>query len=186
MRACAVLLAIGLAAPRVAADEAGGRAAGERASERAEVNAAWAGVGAGVALMIVPAAIGGAVESTSDDVNVKRGGVYLLAGGWALAPIVSHLAAREWGRAALFGAMPVAAFAAIVTLLEVDPTIFNEGSVATRVSYGFMLCIAALSSTVGVVDSLGAARRVRARHHALTLVPMLLPKGGGLAFGGVF
>jgi hypothetical protein len=156
------------------------------ADETSEVHAAWAGVGAGVALMIVPPAVGGAVEANSDDINVKRGSVYLLAGGWALAPVVSHLIAREWGRAAIFGALPVAAFASIVTLLQVDPTVFNEGSVATRVSYGFMLCASAISATIGVADSLGAAGRVRRRHRALSVVPSVAPHGGGLSLGGVF
>jgi hypothetical protein len=49
-----------------------------------------------------------------------------------------------------------------------------------------MLCAAALFSTIGVADSLGAARRVRERRHALSLVPTVTPRGGGLAFGGAF
>jgi hypothetical protein len=185
VRAIAIVTAaLTLAAAAARADDS--RATTVAADERSEINAAHAGVAAGAALMILPAAVGGALEAGSDDIDVKRGGIYLLTGGMALAPIVSHLIAREWYRAVLFGALPVAAFASVVTLLQLHPDIFDAGSVATRVTYGTMICVSAIFSTVGVADSFGAARRVRARHRSLTIVPAVAPRGATLGLGGAF
>jgi hypothetical protein len=157
-----------------------------RADEQSELRGAYAGIGLGTGLFVVAPTIGGTLEANYTDIDIKRGGMYLLTGGLMLAPIVSHLFAREWGRAALFGAIPTAAFVSVVTLLQLHPDIFYDGDVVTRVTYGVMICVSALGSTVGMVDSLGAPGRIRARHRSLAVVPGLVPRGGALFVGGTF
>src|SRR4051794_15864607 len=77
-------------------------------SPRSEAPPVGWSVGLGFGLALVPMAIGGGLAATSDDLGTKHLGIELIAGGFALAPILSHLIAREWKRAAYFGIAPMA------------------------------------------------------------------------------
>jgi hypothetical protein len=165
----AVILALALATPGIAtADEL-----------ELEPRVVWS-IGAGLFTALLPLAVGGAVFATHDDIDVKRASVYTMSAGLALAPVVSHLVAREWKRV-LFGVVPLAAFAATVALLQVEPSVTVYGQPDTRTLFGLLLGLSAISSGVGLVDSLLAGERHKAR---VTLAPTLGRGSYGLSLGG--
>jgi hypothetical protein len=147
----------------------------------AEPPVGWSIV-AGMATGLGALAVGGALTAT-DSKSDKEAGTYVLLTGLTLAPIVSHLVAREWKRAAIFGAIPMASLLGMVWLLEVHPQVLYEGNKdPTRIAYYVLLGFSVLSSAGGVVDSLWAAERARQRR--LTLAPIVTRDQYGLALGG--
>jgi hypothetical protein len=149
---------------------------------------AWWGLGVGVATALVPAAVGASLYSAGDDFQSKHAGVYLLCGGLALAPVASHLIAREYGRALLFGALPLASMAGMVGLVESHPDVLFEGDVPRRVLFAVLISVDVLASTIGLADSLGGPDRARARRRraAFGVVPTVGAHTAGLSLGGVF
>jgi hypothetical protein len=150
----------------------------------------WA-MGAGTLTALLPLAVGGALFSGGLDVDRRKGASLAIASGLALAPIVSHLVVREWTRAAIFGAIPVACLAGMIALLEVQPTVTMFGTREGRLTYGLLLSFATLSAGAGLVDTVGASRRARDRRgaprRALVLpTPVALPGGGGLTLTATF
>jgi hypothetical protein len=137
----------------------------------------------GVATALVPLAVGGAVAATStgDDLySGRRGGLHTIAVGLALAPIVSHAAAREWKRAAVFGAITVALAALAIGLCEGMTAYADFGPFEGRVLFPAALALELVVTSVGIVDSMMAAERWRDRH------PAPPPNGFGIALGGSF
>src|SRR5262245_60182226 len=90
---------------------------------------------AGVARAIVPMAVGGGIPASAelDDTARRRAGLDVLAAGFAVAPVVSHLVAREWWRAAIFGVTPVACAVGAIALLESDPSVLDTGTTPRRI-----------------------------------------------------
>jgi hypothetical protein len=144
---------------------------------------AWS-VGAGVVTALLPMAIGGGLFAT-DSFQAKMAGTYVLLSGLALAPVVSHGIAREWGRAAVFGALPTAALLGMVWLLEDHPLVLVEGNKDdTRVAFYVLMAASVMSSAGGLVDSFWAPERAAARR--VTVVPLVGRNLGGLAVGGAW
>lgn len=138
---------------------------------------------AGLAVAMVPLAVGGGLAATADpsDQNTKRTGIYIIATGLALAPIVSHLIAREWKRAAIFGAISVPFSVVAVSLLATQPDIIDAGTPPPRVAFGACLAIEIFASAAGLVDSFMAGDRLRRR---TVIVPLVGRGQVGLAVGG--
>ena len=154
-----------------------------------EPKVAWALV-AGSATALVPFAAGGAIFAGTDDSAKRRDAVVGMLSGLALAPIVSHLVVKEWARAGIFGAIPVACVVGIAVLLELRPSSTLFGQPGDRLSFGLLISLAALSSGIGLADTLGAARRVEHRpkraHLPVLPLPFVTTRGGGLVAGGTF
>jgi hypothetical protein len=147
----------------------------------AEPPVGWSIVG-GMATGLGALAVGGALTAT-DSKSEKEAGTYVLLTGLTLAPIVSHLVAHEWKRAAIFGAIPLASLLGMVALLEVHPQVLYEGNKdPTRIAFYVLMAVSVLSSAGGVVDSLWAGER--ARQQRLTLAPIVTREQYGLALGG--
>jgi hypothetical protein len=141
---------------------------------------------AGMATGLVGLAVGGAMNA-SESRSDKLAGTYLLMTGLTLAPAVSHLVAREWKRAAIFGAIPAAALLGMVGLLESVPGTLDEGNKdPVRVGYVILLAFGVVSSAGGIVDSLWAGERAKEREAAARVSVAPLVGGGrwGLALGG--
>src|ERR1700729_2640881 len=105
MRSLALALALPvlLRAPSAHADEPDGTLA------------AFAGAATNLAGFIV----GGAVLATGHRYAVPNNAGWLsIQGGFVLAPFVAHGVVGEWGRGALFSAIPAAAFAGTVALFD--------------------------------------------------------------------
>jgi hypothetical protein len=140
---------------------------------------------AGAVTALVPLAVSSALFAASDDDGHRATSVYVMMAGLALAPALSHILVREYKRAAIFAAVPLAALVANVVTLEVDPQATTNGSVETRLTFGFALSFAVVGSVVGLADTLGAGERWRARH-PLLIAPAVGNGRVGLSLGGSF
>ena len=187
VRSLAVCIALATASAHA---QAGAQVAAQasEASEDGEPKVAW-GIVAGMATALVPLAVGGAFFAGTDDTTKRRDAIVGMLSGLALAPIVSHLVVKEWTRAGIFGAIPVACVVAMSVLLEVHPSANLFAQPADRLSFGLLISLGTLSSGIGLLDTLGAVRRVdkqkRARPPVLPL-PFATARGGGLIAGGTF
>lgn len=189
VRSLAVCIALATASAHADADA--GPAAGPQAGPQVggdEPKVVW-GVVAGMATALVPLAVGGAFFAGTDDTTKRRDAIVGMLSGLALAPIVSHLVAKEWARAGIFGAIPVACVVGMSVLLEIHPSANLFAQPADRLSFGLLISLATLSSGIGLLDTLGAVRRAdqkkRARSPVLP-VPFATARGGGLVAGGTF
>lgn len=175
------------------------RACADRLTEEpprvAEPPVAWA-VAGGAMTALLPLAIGASMFGTNDDLESRKTASILMVSGLALAPIVSHLAVKEWSRAGIFGAIPVASAVGMIVLLELQPSATLFGTRPGYFTFGLTITLAVLGSGVGLLDTLGAAKRAADRNPGRPItrstklpvlpVPLVLPKGGGLAIGGLF
>jgi hypothetical protein len=142
---------------------------------------AWS-VAAGVATGLVSLAVGGALMATNDHREMAAG-TYVMMTGLALSPAVSHLVSREWGRAAIFGALPTAALIGMVALMEVHPPVLYEGNKdPTRIVYATLVAAAVVTAAGGIVDSMWAGERARKKR--VTVAPVVTRGQYGLALGG--
>jgi hypothetical protein len=148
----------------------------------AEPPVAWS-FGAGLATGLVSLAVGGALAATETYDN-RIAGSYVIMTGLTLAPVVSHLVSREWGRAAIFGSLPAFGLIGMTALLQTHPAVVDEGNKdQTRVVYVVLLAYGVLSATGGIVDSLWAGERAKQRLN-LTLTPTVGAGRVGLFLGG--
>lgn len=160
--------------------------AGAAPEAERRVPVAWS-VGSGTGVALLGLAVGGGLLATAQpgDLSLKRAGIYTIAGGLALAPLLSHLVAREWKRAVIFGIAPLALGAVAVGMLEAYGDLLDYGSLAPRLVFGTALALELLASGIGLVDSLYAAERKKpARALPVSIVPVFGPNRVGLAIGG--
>jgi len=124
-------------------------------------------LGAGAGLAITPLLAGGVLFASTDDDGLRRAGTMVAMAGLTLAPIVSHVATREYKRAAIFGAVPLAALITNAIVFAYDPKVTTYGSAYTRTIFGVALTAGVLGAVVGLADSLAARDRWRRRHPLL-------------------
>jgi hypothetical protein len=151
------------------------------APARRPIHVGWS-MAAGLTVALVPLAVGGALIATGDSLSTRRAGVFVLQAGLTLAPIVSHLVAGEWTRAAIFGAAPLALTVGMAALWAAQPDIIDEGTEATRTLFGVFLSLTVLASGAGLVDSLMAAERHKTR--PIAVAPLIGRGLVGIAVGG--
>jgi hypothetical protein len=126
------------------------------------------GLGLGVAL--APMAIGGGLAARSGAGATRRRSLEILAGGLALAPVVSHMVAGEWSRAAAFGGLTFTAALLATALLESVDVILEDTKHPACILLGGTMAGLLVLSGVGLVDSLMAGER-QGRRAALELRP---------------
>ncbi|MGZ3438036.1 MAG: hypothetical protein ACXVDD_00885 [Polyangia bacterium] len=160
----------------------GGVVAGETDAREPPVAAAI-GTGGGVAFVTMLA--GSLLFGSTPDDGLHRTGVYVAMAGLTLAPAVAHLMVKEYKRAAIFSALPLAMLVVNTVVMQIDPQVTTLGSPETRVTLGVALTAAVLGATVGLVDLFGASDRWRARH-PLMVAPAIVPGGGGASLGARF
>ena len=137
-------------------------------------------VGIGLGLALVPMAVGGGLAARSSDARTRRLALEILAGGLALAPVVSHLVAAEGYRATVFGSVTLSAFVLAASLLETVDGILDDTKKPACVVLGGALATLLVTSGYGLVDSLMAGERTRP-----TFSARAGPDGGqGLAGAG--
>jgi len=160
-----------------------GRPARAETSEaEPDVALAWS-IGTGSGLVLVSMAVGGGVAAGLESERSRRTGVEILAGGVALAPLVSHLIAREWKRAAVFGGISLGLAAFTTVVVERTSAVVEGGSYVSRIPFGIAVASQVAFSTVGLIDSLMAGERARGRRR-LALLPLVGRQSVGLALGG--
>lgn len=145
---------------------------------------------AGTATALVPLAIGGGLMAMSDATKdrQRRTGLDLIVTGFALAPIVSELTAREWKRAAIFGAVSLVFGGIAIGTVEWRDGSINLASVEAKNVYGVSVTATVIVAAAGVIDSMLARerwgdRQKKKRQHAF-VAPTLGRAELGLAVGG--
>jgi len=108
---------------------------------------------AGTLTLLVPFAVGCALWSNSGSLASQKAGTYVMASGFALAPVVSHGVAGRWRRAAVFGATSVVTSAATLVAMNVREPFNPEYLNRQRVTFGVLLTSAMFAAAVGVLDS---------------------------------
>ncbi len=149
-----------------------------RAEERDPVVA----VAVGAATMVVGFAVGGTIIGTTahanpaSDVpgdNTKNiAGWFAIESGFVLAPLASHAAVGEWGRGAVFAAVPAATTVATIPIFTSVPDAVDHGSLPVQRWMWGLFCGGMAAAAVGVIDSAFAPDR------AIRVAPMI---GGGTA-----
>jgi len=106
---------------------------------------------AGGLTCLVPLVVGSLLVAQDDRPARQETGVYVMASGFALAPVVAHVARRSWRRALVFGAVSFALSGATVIAMRAidvfDPATANM----RRVPYGVLFTAAFASAAVGVI-----------------------------------
>jgi hypothetical protein len=146
---------------------------------------------AGSATAVAGFAAGGVLLGTSGDRNEPDNAGWLaIQGGFTLAPLVAHAVVGEWGRGALFSAVPAAMFGGSMGLIAYAPDVVSGGTLEQqRVLWAFF-GVAFVSSVVGVVDAVLAGGRSKPAAgttgpRSLGLAPVATAGGAGLALGGL-
>jgi hypothetical protein len=137
-----------------------------------------AAMAVGAAAMLLPGLVGGTRTALGADEGKKVSGLLFASGGFALAPIVSHMIVREWGRAAAFGALPAAMTIASSVLISQIPDAVYRGDMTTRTTFGIFFGVGLLSSVIGLVDTSLAGERARERRRAKGSSLMVMPSVG--------
>jgi len=114
-------------------------------------------------MALVPLCAGGAMFAGSDDVDVRRGGLYIALTGLTLAPAIAHFVVDEPARAGWFSIAPAVGTGLTVAMLQAYPELLDHGGAVVRVLFGAGLSLAVLGSVVGLADVPGAAYRHRRR-----------------------
>ena len=125
----------------------------------------------GMATTLVPLVIG--VEAYSPPAEgqdrrhgraAQRVGFAVSGVGPALGPIVGHVVLGEWGRAAAFGAPPIAAEVALSAYLAAMPDAAFQGTAGARASaFGLLYSADLFGAAIGVLDVMMAHERARRR-----------------------
>jgi hypothetical protein len=133
---------------------------------------------AGAAPALAGFVVGGALVGTSGDRSEQGNAGWLaIEGGFVLAPLLSHAVAGEWGRAAMFTAVPAASFAGTVALFEYAPNVATGGTLEQQRIQWILFGMGLFSAAVGVVDAVLTIDRA----HSLHFTPGLSPVHGGAA-----
>ncbi len=133
----------------------------------------------GASTAIGPIAIGGAHAGRSNVPHSERDqGWIAAAAGFALAPLTAHLVTGEYGRGALFAAVPAATTLGLSALVVADRDAIYSGTEATRVCFVALFLTGATASAIGVIDAAFAPDR-RAKERAASAPSLSLDVGPG-------
>jgi hypothetical protein len=159
-------------------------AAPARAEERDPVVA----VAIGAATMVVGFAVGGTIIGTTahaspaNDVGSDNArniaGWFAIESGFVLAPFASHAVVGEWGRGAVFAAVPAATTVATIPIFTNVPDAVDHGTLPEQRWMWGLFVGGMTAAAVGVVDSAFAPGR------SIRVAPMLGSRTAGLVVGG--
>jgi hypothetical protein len=139
-------------------------------------------MGVGVATAFVPLVIGASLLAASSASDVRTAGFWVAETGLVAAPLVSHLIGREWKRALVFTAFPLASALAVSGVFGYEPGVIGvNGTPSLQIVVGLLGTATLLSSAVGLIDSLFAGER--ARRLRLTILPTVGRSQAGIVIG---
>jgi hypothetical protein len=127
--------------------------------------------------------LGGTIMAVAGDDPAKtNAGWLIIEGGLTLAPLSAHVVNGEWGRGAIFAAIPGAAtLGSLPSMLENPRGSVDHGSIEEqRVMWSFF-GVALFASAVGVVDAALPRKHPR---QALRVLPALGATQAGIVIGG--
>ena len=148
-----------------------------RADEPDPANAILAGAGVHLAGFLV----GGALLATArGDRDRENAGWLTTEGGFALAPLTAHAAVGEWGRGAMFAAVPTASFVSTAAFVAGQPNAVERGTLPQQRWMWAFFGVGMFASAVGVVDALFVGRRAK----RVAVQPLLSSGLAGVSMGG--
>jgi len=133
----------------------------------------------GAATVFAGFAAGGTFIATHPgDPALTEAGWFVIESGFTVAPLASHAVVDEWGRGAIFAAVPGATTLATIPVFLINENGVEHGTLPQqRVMWG-LFCGGLAASMAGVVDSAFAPGR------AIHVAPVLGSGGAGLVVGG--
>jgi hypothetical protein len=148
------------------------------APARAEEPDPAAAVVAGGAALFAGFVAGGTVIAVSGNAGAREAGWLGLESGFVLAPLAAHAMVGEWGRGALFAAVPAVTTLSTLPVFFEQPDAVDHGSLEEqRVMWA--LFVGGLGVAVaGVIDAATAPSR------GVRVTPILSRDSAGLVFGG--
>ena len=134
----------------------------------------------GAATVLAGFAVGGTfIASNQGDAAKAEAGWFVIEGGFSAAPLVSHAVIGEWGRGAVWAAIPTATTLATIPVFSLDGAAVEHGTLPEqRVMWG-LFCGGLAVSMAGVVDTVFSAAR------AVHVSPVVGAGGAGVTVGGV-
>lgn len=139
---------------------------------------------AGVTTAVIPLVIGGSRAANGDTLAAKNAGFIIATGGLTLAPVMAHLAVREWKRAAIFGALPAAAAIGMSSLLLTYDKAAFSGTTLSRTTFSGLFSLTLFASGLGIVDAMLAGRRANGTGGGLLIGPSISRTRTTLEVGG--
>jgi hypothetical protein len=150
---------------------------------RAEDREQTAGLFAGAAVLLAGFTVGGTLLATSNGASGQNNAGWLtMESGFALAPLAAHGPSGEWGRGLAFAALPTAAVGGTATLFALEPGTVFHGTLPQQRWMWSMFGVALAAGAAGVVDSLFAGARARAR--GIVVTPAVASGNVGLVIQG--
>jgi hypothetical protein len=135
----------------------------------------------GAASNVAAFIVGGTVLATSHSDAVNNAGWLTIESGFVLAPFAAHAVEGEWGRGALFAAVPAACLGGTATLFGVVPNTVDQGSLPQqRLMWGLFVA-GQFAAAVGIVDAAFAPMRA----HKIVVAPTIGVGHVGLSIGGI-
>jgi len=134
----------------------------------------------GAAVNVAGFIAGGAMLATNHSTALNNAGWFTIEGGFTLAPFAAHAVEGEWGRGALFAALPAACLAGTAAEFGVVPATIDQGTLPEQRLQWALFLVGQFASMAGVVDAAFAPMRARKWYVAPTV-------GGGrfgLTLGG--
>jgi hypothetical protein len=108
--------------------------------------------------------------------------------GLTLAPVLSHALVGETKRGLLFATVPIAAEAAMATLLAVQPSLITFSPKSLQAAYVVVFSVSLVGATLGTADAVYVGERKRttlkSQVKAIWGAPMLGQGGAGVMIGG--
>ena len=151
------------------------------APARAEEPDAGLAVLVGAATNVAGFIVGGAVLATSHSSAANNAGWLTIESGFVLSPLAAHAVEGEWGRGALFAAVPAGCLAGTASLMGVVPDTFDQGPLPEQRLLWGLFVAGQLVSAVGVVDAAFAPMRRR----NVFITPTVGVGHVGLSIGGI-
>jgi hypothetical protein len=136
-------------------------------------------VAVGAATVLAGFAVGGTLMAASPgSAGRTEAGWFAIESGFAIAPLVSHGLVDEWGRGAVFAAIPTGTTLATLPVFLVNDASVEHGTLPQqRVMWG-LFCAGLAASTAGIIDTAFATGR------SLRIAPALGAGNVGLMVGG--
>jgi hypothetical protein len=135
----------------------------------------------GAATQVAGFIVGGTLLVTNHGHDEQANAGWLtVEGGFTLAPFAAHAVVGEWGRGAVFAALPAGALGGTAALFGVVPGVVESGTLEQQRVMWALFVGGLFASGAGVVDAV----LVSARARRVTVAPTIGSGRVGLQIGG--
>src|SRR5579859_55751 len=136
----------------------------------------FAGFTAGATIIATGSDLGSPSDAAARQTQI---GWWVMEGGFALAPLTAHAVVGEWGRGALFSAVPTLTGLGTIPVFLEQPAAVEHGTLEEQRVMYVLYGVGLVGAVVGVVDAAFAPGR-----RAVHVAPMVGSGRAGLVLGG--